>query len=205
VRFESPEDADGLEPRTGLAALVVAGSVSGATVVVDGLFAGLRGAGLAAGRGFAPVDEQPAGVTAALLLGVLEARFVREPFIGMHVGVVVLDVGGVVTADVVVVVDAAATVVVGGVVAVTVSVPIAGAVLGVVGVVGAVVVAGVAPAGAVTAARAPSAAVAPPTHVVNTVDIASVLARTDSRGRPTPRLRSVRKPRSMHVESRRRA
>jgi hypothetical protein len=129
--------------------------------------------GLAAGCGFAPVTEQLAGVT-ALLLCDLGAWLVRGPFFGMHVGVVVLDVGGFVSADVVVVVDGAATVVVGGVVA-------------------------------MTAACAPSAAVAPPTHAVSVVDIASVLARTDRRGLPMARLRSVRKPRSMHVESRPRA
>jgi hypothetical protein len=105
------------------------------------------------------------------------------------VGVVVVVVAVVVAGVVVVVV--AVVVVVGGAVVVAVTV-VAGAV---------VVSVVVTPAGAVTAACAPSAIAAPPIQVVSAVDIASVLARTDRRGRPTVRLRTVERLKCMHDES----
>ncbi|MEA2212180.1 MAG: hypothetical protein QOF83_2128 [Solirubrobacteraceae bacterium] len=62
----------------------------------------------------------------------------------------------------------------------------------------------VVPAGIVVAAGAPSAAVADPAHVVRAVDIASVLARTVTRGRTATWRRRVRRFSSMPDESGRR-
>jgi hypothetical protein len=127
---------------------------------------------------------------------------------GVTVLAAVVDAGGVGASDVVVVVVGVAPVAVVGVVA--------GAAAAVVGVVGApvsvaVAVAGavvtsvvVGLAGAVIAACAPSAVVAP-VQVVSAVEIASVLARIDKRGRPARRLWSVRRSRPMHDEPGRRA
>ena len=214
--------AEELEPRTGLKALVVAGAdaaeTGAETGVVDTLFgrsvavferverfdaleaavwwlaARLRGADVLLERCFAPVCEQLGGVAA---LPFPSCCCVRERFTGRQVGVVAAGaaagvvgagVGVAVVLVVVAVIDVAVVVVGVGVAVVDV------AVVGVGVVVVVVDVGGVAPA-----------AVAPPIHVVSTVDIASVLARTDTRRLTTARLWPVRRLSFMHDESPRRA
>jgi hypothetical protein len=132
------------------------------------------------------------------------------PADGVAVLAAVLDARGVAASDVVVVVVGVAPVAVVGVVAVAAAV-VVGVVGAPVSVAVAVAVAGavvtsvvVGPAGAVIAACAPSAVVAP-VQVVSAVDIASVLARIDKRGRPARRLWSVRRSRPMRDEPGRRA
>jgi hypothetical protein len=220
-------NAEELEPRTGLKALVVAGAdaaENGAeNGVVDALFGRavvvferverfdaleaavwwlavrLRGADVLLERCFAPVCEQLGGVAA---LPFPSCCGVRERSTGRQVGVVAAGaaagvvgagvvgagVGVAVVLVVVAVIDVAVVVVGVGVAVVDVGVVDVG-----VGVV-VVDVGGVAPA-----------AVAPPIHVVSTVAIASVLARTDTRRLTTARLWPVRRLSFMHDESPRRA
>jgi hypothetical protein len=225
-------NAEELEPRTGLKALVVAGAdaaENGAeTGVVDALFGRavvvferverfdaleaavwwlavrLRGADVLLERCFAPVCEQLGGVAA---LPFPSCCGVRERSTGRQVGVVAAGaaagvvgagvvgagVGVAVVLVVVAVIDVAVVVVGVGVAVVDVGVVDVAVVDVGVGVV-VVDVGGVAPA-----------AVAPPIHVVSTVDIASVLARTDTRRLTTARLWPVRRLSFMHDESPRRA